>query len=123
GAGTAGSGDCHAAGPERPDAPRVEGQLIARCGRQGAPGWSRQYLSLDDDTILFGLGPKHATRLAERGRQSAGPFDELAPLFRKSQRRIERRHFRDRKSLMYHEKERKKVLLQMGQDPYLDSPA
>ena len=44
-------------------------------------------------------------------------------LLRKAQRRIERRHFRDRKSLMYHEKERNKVLTQMGQDPYLDSPA
>ena len=35
---------------------------------------------------------------------------------------MERRHFRDRKVLMYHEKERKKIQLQMGQDPYLDTP-
>ena len=31
-----------------------------------------------------------------------------------------RRHFRNRKSMMYHEKERKNVLLQMTPDPYLD---
>ena len=31
------------------------------------------------------------------------------------------RHFRDRKVLLYYEKERKKVQRQMGQDPYLDT--
>jgi preprotein translocase subunit SecA len=123
GDGIAEVGGLHVICTEMHDAARVDRQLIGRCGRQGDPGSYRQYSSLDDDIILFGLGPKQATRLSERGRDSAGPFDELAPLFRKSQRRIERRHFRDRKSLMYHEKERKKVLLQMGQDPYLDSPA
>ncbi len=116
-------GGLHVICTELHDAARVDRQLVGRCGRQGDPGSYRQYLSLDDDILLYGLGPKKATQLAERGRQSAGPFDALAPLFRKAQRRIERRHFRDRKSLMYHEKERKKVLVQMGQDPYLDSPA
>ena len=45
----------------------------------------------------------------------------LETLFRKAQRRVERRHFRDRKVLLYHEKERQKVQRQMGQDPYLDT--
>jgi preprotein translocase subunit SecA len=49
-------------------------------------------------------------------------FDKYASVFRKAQRTIERRHFRDRKILMYHEKERKKLQVQMGQDPYLDTP-
>jgi preprotein translocase subunit SecA len=44
-------------------------------------------------------------------------------MFRKAQQRIESRHFRDRRVLMYHEKERKKQHLQLGQDPYLDSPS
>jgi preprotein translocase subunit SecA len=35
---------------------------------------------------------------------------------------MERRHFRDRKVLMYQEKQRKKTQIQMGQDPYLDTP-
>ena len=46
----------------------------------------------------------------------------LAGNFRTAQRKIERRHFRDRRMLMYHEKERKKMQTQMGQDPYLDTP-
>jgi preprotein translocase subunit SecA len=116
-------GGMHVICTELHDAARVDRQLIGRCGRQGDPGSYRQYLSLDDDILIFGLGPKRALKLAARGKQSPGPFDQLVPLFTRAQRRIERRHFRDRKALMYHERERKKVILQMGQDPYLDSPA
>jgi preprotein translocase subunit SecA len=61
--------------------------------------------------------------MSELGKNAPGPFDSLAKRFRKSQRIIERRHFRDRRALMYHEKERKKIQKQMGQDPYLDSPS
>jgi preprotein translocase subunit SecA len=43
-------------------------------------------------------------------------------VFRRAQVTTERKHFRDRKVLMYHEKERKKIQLAMGQDPYLDTP-
>jgi preprotein translocase subunit SecA len=39
----------------------------------------------------------------------------------KAQRKVERRHFRDRKVLLYHEKERQKMQRQMSQDPYLDT--
>jgi preprotein translocase subunit SecA len=116
-------GGLHVICTEMHDAARVDRQLIGRCGRQGDPGSYRQFLALDDDILIYGLGPKQALRMAETGTTSAGPFDELAPKFKKAQRRIERRHFRDRKGLMYHEKERNKVLTQMGQDPYLDSPA
>jgi preprotein translocase subunit SecA len=116
-------GGLHVICTEMHDAARVDRQLIGRCGRQGDPGSYRQFLALDDDILIYGLGPKKALKLAETGKGSAGPFDELAPIFNKAQRRIERRHFRDRKALMYHEKERNKVLTQMGQDPYLDSPA
>jgi preprotein translocase subunit SecA len=116
-------GGLHVICTELHDAARVDRQLVGRCGRQGDPGSYRQYLSLDDDIILYGLGPKKAAKLTAQGKSSAGPFDHLGSLFWKSQRRIERRYFRSRKSLMYHEKERKKVLVQMGQDPYLDSPS
>jgi preprotein translocase subunit SecA len=36
-------------------------------------------------------------------------------------RKVERRHFRDRKILLYHEKERQKMQRAMSQDPYLDT--
>ena len=96
--------------------------MIGRCGRQGDPGTFRQYLALDDDLLLAGLGPKKSRRLKEKGERETGSFDRLAGLFRKAQRKVERRHFRQRKTLMYYEKERKKTQRQMGQDPYLDTP-
>jgi preprotein translocase subunit SecA len=116
-------GGMHVICTEMHDSARVDRQLIGRCGRQGDPGTFRQYLSLDDDILIMGLGPKRAAKLADLGHRVGGAFDRKSGLFRKAQRRIERRHFRDRKALMYHERERNKILLQMGQDPYLDSPA
>ena len=43
-------------------------------------------------------------------------------LFRKAQQRVERRRFRDRKVMLYHEKERQNVQRRMGQAPYLGMP-
>lgn len=116
-------GGLHVICTEMHDSSRIDRQLIGRCGRQGDPGTFRQYLTLDDDLLLAGLGPKKSRKLKELGEKSAGPLDHLGGLFRKAQRKIERRHFRQRKSLMYFEKERKKTQRQMGQDPYLDSPS
>lgn len=115
-------GGMHVICTELHDAARIDRQLIGRCGRQGDPGSYRQYLSMDDDILKGGLGPKRAARLKERGEGTAGSVDRLAGLFRKAQRKVERRHFRDRMVLMHHEKERKKMQREIGQDPYLDTP-
>ncbi len=121
GEGVADQGGLHVILTEMHDSARIDRQLIGRCGRQGDPGTFRQYLSLDDDILLAGLGPDKADRLKQQGETSSGPFDHLSKLFRKAQRIIERRHFRDRRVLMYYEKERRKIQKQMGQDPYLDT--
>jgi preprotein translocase subunit SecA len=94
--------------------------LIGRCGRQGDPGSFRQYLALDDELLSVGLGPGRAKWLEEFGKTDPGPFDYLAWAFRKAQKNIERRHFRDRRVLMHDEKERKKLQKELGQDPCLD---
>ena len=104
------------------DSARIDRQLIGRCGRQGDPGTYRQYLALDDELLGTGLGPDKAKRCRTLGESGDGSFDKMNRLFRKAQRKVERRHFRDRKALMYFEKERKKMQVQMGQDPYLDTP-
>jgi preprotein translocase subunit SecA len=96
--------------------------LIGRCGRQGDPGSYRQFLALDDEILLLGYGPKKAERLKQLGLRSQGPLRGMEQIFRKAQRRVERRHFRDRKVMLYHEKERQKIQRAMGQDPYLDTP-
>ena len=107
---------------EMHDSARIDRQLIGRCGRQGDPGTYRQYLALDDDLLDTGLGPKKARKYKDRGEGADGIMEGYAKLFRRAQKRVERRHFRDRRALMYFEKERKKMQHQMGQDPYLDTP-
>ena len=103
------------------DAARIDRQLIGRCGRQGDPGSYRQYLSLDDDILRSGLGSKRSESLQSQGKASPGPYHSYAGLFRKAQRRVERKHFRDRMALLHHERERTKIQREMGQDPYLDT--
>ncbi len=104
------------------DSARIDRQLAGRCGRQGDPGTVRQYLALDDDILLTGLGPKKAKRRIEQGKQLNGEASRLQRLFQTAQDRVERRNFRGRKQLLYHEKQRKKMQAEMGQDPYLDTP-
>ena len=116
-------GGLHVICTEMHDARRIDRQLTGRCGRQGDPGTYRQYLALDDELLETGLGPKRAKRHAAAGRQSKGPIAGRLRLFRRAQRRVERRHYRDRRVLLYFEKQRKKMQRQMGQDPYLDTPS
>ena len=115
-------GGMHVICTELHEAQRIDRQLIGRCGRQGDPGTYRQFLALDDEILEVGYGPKKYAKLVAKGLKSKGALRGLETLFKKAQRRVERRHFRDRKVLLYHEKERQKTQRQMGQDPYLDTP-
>jgi preprotein translocase subunit SecA len=120
-------GGMHVICTELHDAARIDRQLIGRCGRQGDNGSYRQFLSLDDDILKNGLGPVKSEKLREFGKQLAergaeSKLDGYASLFKKAQRRVERKHFRDRMVLLHHEKERKKMQREIGQDPYLDTP-
>src|SRR3954452_5725628 len=123
GDGVADLGGLHVICTELHEAQRIDRQLIGRCGRQGDPGTYRQFLALDDEILETALGPKKADKLKQRGIQLAGsgPISGFESLFYKAQRKVERRHFRDRKILLYHEKERQKMQRQMSQDPYLDT--
>ncbi|WP_237607268.1 preprotein translocase subunit SecA [Roseimaritima sediminicola] len=120
--GVEGMGGMHVICTELHDAARVDRQLIGRCGRQGDRGSYRQYLSLDDDILKGGFGPDRAERLKTIGQRAEGPLPRYAPMFRKAQRKVERKHFRDRMVLLHHERERKKIQREIGQDPYLDTP-
>ncbi len=115
-------GGMHVICTELHDAARIDRQLIGRCGRQGDKGSYRQFLSLDDDILKSGLGNKRAEKLKSKGEITEGPVNRYAKLFRSAQARVERKHFRDRMVLMHHEKERKKMQREIGQDPYLDTP-
>ncbi len=116
-------GGLHVICTELHEAQRIDRQLIGRCGRQGDPGTYRQFLALDDEILETAFGPKKAAKLKAQGESYAGQgaISGFESLFYKAQRKVERRHFRDRKILLYHEKERQKMQRQMSQDPYLDT--
>lgn len=108
-------------GTEMHDAARIDRQLYGRCGRQGDPGEHRQYLALDDEIIRNGLGPDYADKMERFGVQTDGQLDRYVRVFQRAQRKVECKHLRDRKMLLHHEKERKKMQREMGQDPFLDT--
>ena len=75
-------GGLHVICSEIHDSARIDRQLIGRCGRQGDPGSVRQYLSLDDEILITGLGPKKAVRLRELGKKSQGALKGMGSIFR-----------------------------------------
>lgn len=120
-AGVAELGGLHVICTEIHDSARVDRQLAGRCGRQGDPGSTVTYLSLDDEILKTSYGPAKAKKMADRLRR--GSVENRAAVFRKAQRKVERRHLRDRMILLHHEKQRKKMQHELGQDPYLDTPS
>jgi preprotein translocase subunit SecA len=114
-------GGLHVICTEMHDSRRIDLQLIGRCGRQGDPGTFRQFLAMDDDLLESGFGPEKKRKYEKIGEKEA-TIDKYVSLFFRAQRKVERRSFRQRKQLLYFEKERKKMQRQMGQDPCLDTP-
>ncbi|MEX0586280.1 MAG: preprotein translocase subunit SecA [Pirellulales bacterium] len=114
-------GGLHVICTELHDAARIDRQLSGRCARQGDPGTVRQYMSFEDELLEHAYGPKRAERYKSRGRSAPSELNLSSRMFVRAQRKVERKHFRDRRILMHHEKERKKMQVAMGQDPYLDT--
>jgi preprotein translocase subunit SecA len=114
------AGGLHVLGTERHESLRIDRQLIGRSGRQGDPGSGQFFLCLEDE-LLEGLGAPRQERLQRiGGRGGAGDWDRYLPVFRRAQRRVERRHFRSRVDLMVHEKQRQEILKDLGADPFVD---
>ena len=115
------AGGLHVIITEMHESARIDRQLCGRCGRQGDLGSFRYYMALDDDILKSGFGPKKAEKLIAQGARSESQVGSRPGLFQRAQSRVERKHFRDRSALLYHEKMRKKMQREMGQDPYLDT--
>ena len=93
-------GGLYIVGTERNDSRRVDNQLRGRCGRQGDPGTSRFFLSLDDNLLrLFG-GPKiqnfMQTQISDN---SPLESDLITKSLDSAQERVEERAYQQRKNL------------------------
>ena len=93
-------GGLYIIGTERNNSRRVDNQLRGRCGRQGDPGTSRFFLSLDDTLLrLFG-GPKIQTFFQSQMIDNS-PLESniLTKSLNSAQQRIEERAYQQRKNL------------------------
>jgi len=114
------AGGLHVLGTERHESLRIDRQLMGRAGRQGDPGSAQFFVSLEDE-LLEGLSLSKQEKWKEFGlRGGQRDWDRYLSLFRRAQRRIERRHFRSRVDLLVHEKHRQETLKDLGADPYVD---
>jgi preprotein translocase subunit SecA len=95
-------GGLHVIGTERHEARRIDLQLRGRCGRQGDPGSTRFYLSLEDDLMRIFAGPWVKSVLERLGMQEGERIESrlVSRRIEAAQKKVEERHFDTRKSLL-----------------------
>jgi len=97
------AGGLHIIGTERHESRRIDNQLRGRSGRQGDPGSSRFYLSLEDNLMRIFGDPARMKALLSRVGMRAGEAIESAMLSRqieRAQRKVEAYNFDLRKNLL-----------------------
>jgi preprotein translocase subunit SecA len=95
-------GGLHIVGTERHESRRVDNQLRGRSGRQGDPGSSRFYLSLEDDLLRI-FGSERIQRIMDRlGMEEGEPIEHklVTRAIGTAQKRVETRNFEIRKHLL-----------------------
>ena len=95
-------GGLHVIGCQRHESRRIDNQLLGRAGRQGDPGSSQFYLSLEDDLLRI-FGGSRMDGLMERLGMEEGEaieHDLLTGAIRRAQKRVEGRNFEIRKRLL-----------------------
>jgi preprotein translocase subunit SecA len=93
-------GGLYIIGTERNDSRRVDNQLRGRCGRQGDPGISRFFLSLDDNLLrLFGGSQIQTFMQSQLSDDSPLESDLITKSLDSAQERVEERAYQQRKNL------------------------
>ena len=89
-------------GTERHESRRIDNQLRGRSGRQGDPGESKFYLSLQDDLMRLFASDRVASMMDAMGVDEDTPIDAriLSNAVENAQKNVESRHFRSRKSVL-----------------------
>ena len=96
------AGGLHIVGTERHESRRIDNQLRGRAGRQGDPGSSRFYLSLEDE-LMRKFGSERLQGLMTRvGMDEDVPLEHpwVTKSIEKAQTRVEQMHFEIRKNLL-----------------------
>jgi preprotein translocase subunit SecA len=98
-----GAGGLHIIGTERHESRRIDNQLRGRAGRQGDPGSSRFYLSMEDNLMrIFGDPERTKGMLARVGMQEGEAIESklLSRQIERAQRKVEAHNYDARKSLL-----------------------
>ena len=97
------AGGLHIIGTERHESRRIDNQLRGRSGRQGDPGSSRFYLSMEDNLMrIFGDPERTKSLLSRAGMQECEAIESklLTRQIEKAQRKVESHNFDIRKNLL-----------------------
>ncbi len=95
-------GGLHVLGTERHEARRIDNQLRGRCGRQGDPGSSRFYLSLEDDLMRIFGSDRIKFIMEKLGMEEGQPIEHaiVSKSIETAQKRVEAHNFEIRKQLL-----------------------
>jgi preprotein translocase subunit SecA len=95
-------GGLHILGTERHEARRIDNQLRGRAGRQGDPGSSRFYLSLEDDLMRIFAKAWVSTLLQKLGMEEGIPIESrmISKRIEAAQKSVEAQNFESRKHLL-----------------------
>jgi preprotein translocase subunit SecA len=96
------AGGLHIVGTERHESRRVDNQLRGRSGRQGDPGSSRFYLSLEDDLMRIFGSDRLQNIMRRLGMEEGVPIEHgmVSRSIERAQKQVEARNFESRKHLL-----------------------
>ncbi|MEZ5538388.1 MAG: preprotein translocase subunit SecA [Pseudomonadales bacterium] len=115
------AGGLHILGTERHESRRIDNQLRGRAGRQGDPGLSRFYLSLEDDLMRIFASDRVKSIMQALGMQRGEAIEHkmVTGSIEKAQRKVEGRNFDIRKQLLEYDNvasDQRKVIYQQRND-------
>ncbi len=95
-------GGLHIVGTERHESRRIDNQLRGRAGRQGDPGSSRFYLSLEDDLLRIFGSDRLSSIMGKLGMTDGEPIEHrmITKAIESAQRKVEAHNFEIRKHLL-----------------------
>lgn len=96
------AGGLHVIATERHESRRIDNQLRGRAGRQGDPGSSRFYLSLEDDLMRIFAGDRMIAMMDRLGMEEDVPISEnlITKTIEKAVKKVEAHHFDQREHLL-----------------------